>query len=1346
NLDYIDNTADISGDPEFSTPGIWSEGVVASSIHNAIIPSDTGSIFINDGYDATVGNLSVDNAFYIQDGSLTIIGSAEFPTQGYIEVDGGSLIVNGLIDDDVGQLFLKDGTLDGSGSITLPRIFFGAGSAPGDVFTVQNIDLTISDVASHSSLVQGTGVKVIDAASITVDGDLRIESGQENFSLDNGASITIASGGLLVLADEDGINAGTGSGTLTVLMGGTLERSTSSGDTAIDVPVDLNGAVNVQTGRLELTAGGNLSGAVTLSNSAHFELSGLNVFTVNDALAISGAGTTTLDNVDLEIDADFSIAGGHTLDIAAGTTVTVASGVTISNDGIITGEGTLDFSAGGTFVNNGIIDPSGELTVTGDIDLATSGGMTFDITDAMTFDALSADSLDLDGASNVLNLNFGAGIAAGESFDIITYNDVDGDLSDVFETVNVTGLTANQYVELSYSANGVTVTVLQPPELLGTTGAVNSLQFDGVDDVVKITDPSAFMTAAGAFTYEAWFKTSASGKHQQILGVGVQSTGIGIDFYIDPTGKLSAGPNNVLGLTTADPVNDGAWHHAAFTHDGSGNYTLYLDGVEANAANSTAPNITTGSFNIGMSTSNTNPFEGEIADVRAWSVERSATEIAENYLHVLETPESVSENPGLEGYWRFDAINSDGTATDLTLNGNDAQVVSPAPPVNAALDFDGDTTQDFVQIASGVPAMSKITIEAWINPDDITGQHAVFASGPDSVATTLFSIENGRPAFYTNSSGWRYADETLSIGEWRHIAVTFDPATDELDFYIDGVADSVGTQTLTETLTMDSSAAIGNQSSTSTAAVNPFDGQIAEVRLWDAVRTQSEINSYKDSPLSAGEASNGLVGYWPLDDGSGTTAAAVIGTDGTVQDGSSAHGTPPWVTVEHPTPLLLGQNMRTAIEFEGGDFVTTSLTDVPEDFTIEAWFQTGDDPSDGDYKPILSKQTGGSNFTSEFDLQINNLGQLSFFMGNGSTYGVQIEDNTELNANSWYHTSVSVNGTTGEVTIYLNGEVIGSDVFSGTRQDGANALEIGRFANGATQTYLGAIADVRVWDGVRSADEVAGSMVGFVASDSPGLLANWRLDDLASGVASSAADATGNADGTVTGGPSFVTNDIPLASLLISNSEDSVLQGRLLAADDDPDTVIFSVEPEGAPENGTLVLNADGTYRYTPSANYSGSDSFTVRATDSAGAFATQTINVAINAVDDAPTILGASDAQTFVQLDGQDDYLQVNDDFTIDVGTDDFTLEAWIDLASLPTSGQTMKLFDKRDANNHGMVVFIDEDGYLKMTLYEGMQSQTFTSSGTVDTEGWYHVAVAVDRDGSADFYIDGSYAGGGD
>jgi len=67
-----------------------------------------------------------------------------------------------------------------------------------------------------------------------------------------------------------------------------------------------------------------------------------------------------------------------------------------------------------------------------------------------------------------------------------------------------------------------------------------------------------------------------------------------------------------------------------------------------------------------------------------------------------------------------------------------------------------------------------------------------------------------------------------------------------------------------------------------------------------------------------------------------------------------------------------------------------------------------------------------------------------------------------------------------------------------------------------------------------------------------------------------------------------------------------------------------------APVNGTVVLNADGSFTYTPNANYHGTDTFTYRARDESGAFDLATVTITIQPVDDAPT--AAPDSYTTPQ------------------------------------------------------------------------------------------------------------------
>jgi len=57
----------------------------------------------------------------------------------------------------------------------------------------------------------------------------------------------------------------------------------------------------------------------------------------------------------------------------------------------------------------------------------------------------------------------------------------------------------------------------------------------------------------------------------------------------------------------------------------------------------------------------------------------------------------------------------------------------------------------------------------------------------------------------------------------------------------------------------------------------------------------------------------------------------------------------------------------------------------------------------------------------------------------------------------------------------------------------------------------------------------------------------------------------------------------------------------------------------GSPANGTVTLNADGSFTYAPNANFNGSDAFTYRANDGPSDSNIATVTIAVRAVNDAP-------------------------------------------------------------------------------------------------------------------------------
>ena len=81
----------------------------------------------------------------------------------------------------------------------------------------------------------------------------------------------------------------------------------------------------------------------------------------------------------------------------------------------------------------------------------------------------------------------------------------------------------------------------------------------------------------------------------------------------------------------------------------------------------------------------------------------------------------------------------------------------------------------------------------------------------------------------------------------------------------------------------------------------------------------------------------------------------------------------------------------------------------------------------------------------------------------------------------------------------------------------------------------------------------------------------------------------------------------------------------MLGNDNDPDGNPLSAVLGSGPSHGTLTLNANGSFTYAPTANYSGSDSFTYRASDGTLTSNLATVTLTVTAVNDAPTVTVAA-------------------------------------------------------------------------------------------------------------------------
>ena len=85
----------------------------------------------------------------------------------------------------------------------------------------------------------------------------------------------------------------------------------------------------------------------------------------------------------------------------------------------------------------------------------------------------------------------------------------------------------------------------------------------------------------------------------------------------------------------------------------------------------------------------------------------------------------------------------------------------------------------------------------------------------------------------------------------------------------------------------------------------------------------------------------------------------------------------------------------------------------------------------------------------------------------------------------------------------------------------------------------------------------------------------------------------------------------------------------MLGNDTDVDGNPLTAVVVTAPANGTLTLNADGSFTYTPNANFNGTDSFTYKANDGTADSNTATVTITVDAVNDAPVAVNDSYSTT---------------------------------------------------------------------------------------------------------------------
>jgi hypothetical protein len=173
--------------------------------------------------------------------------------------------------------------------------------------------------------------------------------------------------------------------------------------------------------------------------------------------------------------------------------------------------------------------------------------------------------------------------------------------------------------------------------------------------------PSSASLQLSQFSVAAWFKTSTNFASEGFIvnkgGIGSDSAGQNMNYQISMTSaeQIKAGFETSSGadqfVTSTNTYNNGQWHYAVVTNDGS-NLRLYIDGVQVSvkATGGASPESSgTKPVRIGANSRVTPPgnfFTGEVDEVRVWNDDLTAQQVTDAFAGTsFNTGEQVLYRP-----------------------------------------------------------------------------------------------------------------------------------------------------------------------------------------------------------------------------------------------------------------------------------------------------------------------------------------------------------------------------------------------------------------------------------------------------------------------------------------------------------------------------------------------------------------------------------------------------------------------------------------------------------------------------------------------------------------------------
>ncbi|HSW06524.1 beta strand repeat-containing protein, partial [Aquabacterium sp.] len=1015
---------------------------------------------------------------------------------------------------------------------------------------------------------------------------------------------------------------------VTITIGGRNDAALISG-TSVGAVVEAGGVANAVTGTL--TAGGDLfaddvddahdafapvpAGAATLNGYGSFGI---------DA---AGVWTYTLDNSHAAVQAlnvGQSLGDSFVVASVDGTAHVVSLSITGRNDAaVISGQ-----SEGAVIEAGGLANGSAGLPTAGgnlyaiDVDnpndsfqAVAAGATSVNGHGSYCVDAAGKWSFTLDDArAAVQALNVGDALV--DRFAVLS---IDGTSQTVTITIDgqndaaaISGDTSGAVVEAGGVANGMAGTAT-------ASGDLSADDIDNPDDAFEaVAAGAATVNGYGSFGVDAagvWtFSLDDSHAAVQALNVGQSLSDSFTVHSADGTAQLVtvsiAGRNDaalITGQSTVAVLEAGGLANASASAGAgtvSANGNLYADDIDN-------PDDAFQAVSAGAATGQGYGSYGLSAGGQ-WSY---ALNNAHASVQALNVGDTLTD-------W-FTVLSVDGTAqvVTITIDGrNDAAAIS------------GDTSGAVIE-AGGLANGSAGSPQA--NGD-------LLAEDVDNIDDAFHPVAAGT----TTSSGYgRYGVD--ADGQWRYTLDDSHPSVQALtvgqslnDTFtvssVDGTA-----QVVTVSIAGRNDTALISGDTTGTAveaggAANATAGTAASGELYaDDLDHPDDVFQAvaPDAASGQGYGSYGVDagGKWTYTLNDAHAAVQALNVGSTLSDSFtvlSADGTAQEVTV-----TIEGRNDAAAIS--GGAAAAVVEAGGAANGTAGTPGATGElfaddvDNDDDSFQPVPAGTLTASGY-GRYGVSAG--GQWTYLLDDDSP-AVQALNTTDTLTDTF--TVTTVDGTTKEVTISIAGR---NDTALITGKLNGTVAEAGGIDNGSpgSPSATGAL----LADDVDNPDNAFQALAAGTASaagygsytiDAAGQW-TYTLDDLnaavqALHVGQSLADsfAVLSEDGTVTTVALTIqgANDAPTAGgdAASGNEDTPITTGNVLANDADVDGVLGagSITAHGQGAHGSVVYNGNGSFTYTPAANYAGSDSFSYTITDEHGATASAVVLMTVNDVIDAP-------------------------------------------------------------------------------------------------------------------------------